>query len=109
MHKLSFGQKLLLLRKNKKFSQRKLADTLEIAFSSIARYENDKVTPSTDVLLKLSELFDVSIDYLLKPDEILISIKDQEILTLAQRMDVLPEKNKEYIKKTVKQYLDDHE
>jgi len=31
----------------------------------ISRYENGKITPATDTIVRLAEVFDISIDYLL--------------------------------------------
>ena len=56
MSKLTFGQKLMILRKNKKITQKELADKLGIAFTSMARYENNYRLPSAEILIKLSVL-----------------------------------------------------
>ena len=54
------------LRKNKKMSQKDLADVLNMRRENISNYERGTITniPS-DVLEKLSSFFDVSVDYLL--------------------------------------------
>ena len=46
-------------------TQQELADKLGGAKSTIAMYENETRKPSMEVLIKLSEIFDCSIDYLL--------------------------------------------
>lgn len=53
------------LREEFKFSQNDLAEKLGGAPSSIAMYEKGDRKPSLEVLIKLSEIFDCSIDYLL--------------------------------------------
>ncbi len=46
-------------------TQQELADQLDGAKSTIAMYENETRKPSLEVLIKLSEIFNCSIDYLL--------------------------------------------
>jgi len=109
MSKLTFGQKLMILRRNKNVSQKKLAELTKIGLVNIARYETDTIYPNAQTLIKLSDYFNVSIDYLLKDNQEILNINDKEILSLSKLIDELPEKNKDYLKKTIKQYLEDHE
>ena len=60
--------KLRELRKKNHVTQAKLANYLNLDASSVAKYESGKVTPSPDVLLKIAQYFDVSVDYLLGKD-----------------------------------------
>lgn len=53
------------LREENSWTQLELAKKLNCAMSSIAMYENGDRKPSLEVLIKLSETFDCSIDYLL--------------------------------------------
>lgn len=53
------------LREEFNFSQNDLAQKLGGAPSSIAMYEKEERKPSLEVLIKLSEIFNCSIDYLL--------------------------------------------
>lgn len=53
------------LRMKKEKLQKDVAEYLEITTSAYGYYENGLRQPSPDVLLKLAEYFDVSIDYLL--------------------------------------------
>lgn len=55
---------LKLLRKQKGMSQQKLADLLHTSQQSVHKYENDLAEPDIQTLKKLSELFNVSIDYI---------------------------------------------
>ncbi|MFC1617468.1 helix-turn-helix domain-containing protein, partial [Candidatus Margulisiibacteriota bacterium] len=57
--KLTFAEKLLLLRKNKKISQKRVAEYLDIGISNLARYESGRL-PSAEILVKLSDFFNVS-------------------------------------------------
>ena len=62
---MNFGDILKKLRKDKNLTQDELAQKINNSRSNIANYENGKNMPSVEVLQKLSELFDVSTDYLL--------------------------------------------
>ncbi len=53
------------LRSQKKISQQKLADLLGVSRSAVSMWEIDASQPDNDTLLKLSEILNVSIDYLL--------------------------------------------
>ena len=53
------------LRKKNNVTLQKLADYLHIANSAISQYENEKREPSFDIVSKIADYFNVSIDYLL--------------------------------------------
>lgn len=53
------------LREEFGMTQQELADKLGGAKSTVAMYEKDERKPSLEVLIKLSEIFDCSIDYIL--------------------------------------------
>lgn len=59
------GKRLAQLRKEKHFTQRQLAKELGISNSSLALYETDKRQPDYEILTKIADYFDVSVDYLL--------------------------------------------
>ncbi len=65
---MSLGNKVKQLRQEKGWSQDELAFHASIDGRQISRYENDKVTPSVDVVIKLAKAFDVSVDHLLIDD-----------------------------------------
>lgn len=67
---MTFAEKLLQLRKRDGLSQEELADRLEVSRQAISRWEMGTVMPDSVNLLKISDLFGVSADYLLR-DEIL--------------------------------------
>lgn len=53
------------LRKLKNMKQEDLAELLNVQRSAISKYETEKVPLTAETLNKLSEIFDVSIDYIL--------------------------------------------
>lgn len=58
-------ERLRSLRNEYNFSQQKLAELLGITQQAIAKWENGKAEPDSTTLIKLSEIFNCSIDYLL--------------------------------------------
>ena len=61
---IAFQRILIELRKLHRMTQRQVADVLGITQPSYIRYENGKSEPTLENLVKLADLFDVSIDYL---------------------------------------------
>ena len=57
------------IRKQKKFSQLKVAMDLSISREALSYYENGKRSPDLQMLRRLSEYFNVSIDYLINGEE----------------------------------------
>lgn len=64
-----FADKLILLRKKAGWSQEELADQMNVTRQSVSKWEGAQSVPDLEKMLRLSELFGVSTDYLLK-DEI---------------------------------------
>ena len=64
------GNRIKLLREEKKIKQDELARVLSISPSAVGMYERDEREPNDDITLKLSEYFGVSTDYLLGKSEI---------------------------------------
>lgn len=58
------GERIRQLRKQKGYTQEKPAQALNIDRSFYSRIESGKTSCSVDSLVRLSELFDVSLDYL---------------------------------------------
>ena len=62
-------EKLIELRKNRNWTQQYIADRLGISRPTYTRYETGERDPDFDTLKKISNIFEVSIDYLLgNPD-----------------------------------------
>ena len=63
--KMTFGEKLKTLRKEKAWSQDDLAEKINADGRQISRYETDKMLPTAEVLVKIAKVLNVSLDYLL--------------------------------------------
>lgn len=62
---MTFGEKLLKLRKEKNYSQEELAEKCNTTRQAVSKWENDQGYPETEKLLMLSTIFKVTVDYLL--------------------------------------------
>ncbi len=60
------GNKIKLLRKHLNLTQQSLAKILNVSAGCVALWENDKRTPDTDAIKKISQIFNVSTDWLLE-------------------------------------------
>lgn len=65
---MTFGEKLLKLRKEGGLSQEGLAEKLSVSRQAVSRWENEGILPDSVNLLEISRLFGVSTDYLLHDD-----------------------------------------
>lgn len=62
---MTFGERLKNLRDSVGLTQTQLANKVQLSKPNICKYEKGTVEPSIETLLKFSELFNVSLDYLL--------------------------------------------
>ena len=60
-----FGERLKKLRVDQGLSQKKLAEVFSIGQTTIANYENNLRLPSHELLSRMSDYFEVSVDYLI--------------------------------------------
>ncbi|MBQ7914878.1 MAG: helix-turn-helix transcriptional regulator [Clostridia bacterium] len=60
---------LVEIRKKKGYSQLKVALDLSISREALSYYENNKRSPDIEMLNKMSDYFNVSIDYLINGKE----------------------------------------
>jgi len=98
------GSRIQELRKQIGLTQLQLAKKIEISHTQMARYETNSVQPPADVLKKLANIFDVSIDYLVngnKSDKVEQTIKDAELIKQFKQLDKLPEDEKKSILKVL--------
>jgi transcriptional regulator with XRE-family HTH domain len=62
---VSFGERLRESRESKGLNQPELAKILSVAKQTISNWENDNRFPDKDMLIKLADFFNVTIDYLI--------------------------------------------
>lgn len=90
---VNMGEKLKVLRLEKKMTQKQVADIIGLAISAVSSYESGSRYPSYDVLVQLSRIFHVTTDYLLgmtdKRNIDVTGLDDSEIELISQLVDKL--------------------
>ncbi|WP_338232740.1 helix-turn-helix domain-containing protein [Companilactobacillus muriivasis] len=77
---MKIGDQLQRQRKLRNMSQNELADKLKISRQSISKWENGASLPSFSNVIAISELFDISLDELIKGDvELMNKFEDDKI------------------------------
>jgi transcriptional regulator with XRE-family HTH domain len=96
---MNFGEKLKILRKEKRWSQEELSKKIETDTRQVSLYENNKVAPSAETIVRISKVFNVSIDYLLI-DEIPrrpLKVNDESIFENIKKLEFFTEEEKKSI------------
>ena len=57
-------RRIIMLRKQSQMSQLQLAQALHVSASTIGMYEQGRRIPGLDILIRMSHVFGVSLDYL---------------------------------------------
>ena len=58
---MSIGTNIKVLREDRKLTQERVAEKMGVSFQAVSSWERDEFRPEIDKLLKLAELFDVSV------------------------------------------------
>lgn len=88
---MNLGENIFKLRSEKGMSQGDLSNVLEVSRQSVSKWENNSAVPELDKLLKLSDLFDVTLDELVKgKKEPEPEIQPQVTTTVVQQMLPMP-------------------
>ena len=77
---IEVANKLVKLRKENGLSQEELASKLGISRQAVSKWERAEASPDTDNLICLAKLYNVSLDDLLKTDETVEEIKEDQLL-----------------------------
>ena len=83
------GEKIKAYRESKKMTQNEIAEILGVKATTISKYEAGTLNPNIESLKKISELFEVSVDELIKEEsfdiskiDILEELKEQKDMKL---------------------------
>ena len=75
---LNIGDKIIQLRKQNRLSQSELAEKIEASRTIVGNYERNSNTPSIERIIKIANVFNVSLDYLIGEGQ--LSSYDKEVL-----------------------------
>lgn len=65
---MTLGQKISILRTAMNISQEQLAEKLDVSRQSVSKWESDKSIPEVNIILKLSAIFNITLDDLLREE-----------------------------------------
>ncbi len=102
------GERIKRLRQQRGWSQMQLSKKLNTHQKQISGYEREIHTPSIDLLIKMAELFNVSMDYFAfddHGDKSRIQIADRELMQTVKEIDELPEEDRTIIKAVLNTFI----
>lgn len=76
---MEIGEVVKKKRLEFKMTQEELAQTLFVSRPLISKWENGKSYPDLDQLIQLSDLFDISLDELMRGDSTMVKEKDKYV------------------------------
>jgi transcriptional regulator with XRE-family HTH domain len=91
---MTFGERILSLRKRQKLSQDKLAKKIGTSAPIVGRYERNEIKPSIEVAKKLADELGVTIDHLIVGTT---QILDKELLKKIQDIEKLSDEGKKQV------------
>ena len=101
---MTIADRIQSLRKSKGMSQEELADAVGVSRQAVSKWESEQATPDLEKVVSMSDIFEVTTDYLLKGIE---PVKTDDHKTMADVIDqkVLTEKNSSRAKTALKWFL----
>jgi transcriptional regulator with XRE-family HTH domain len=98
---MTIGDRIKRLRQEKGWSQAQLAKKLKTHPKQVSKYERGINLPSTEVLVRMTQIFNVSADFLIFEDrneKDQSSIADRELVQKLSEIDKLSEQDKAIVK-----------
>lgn len=83
---MKFNEKLVKFRKEAGLSQEELGNNLNVARQTVSKWELGETTPEMDKLVKMSEIFNITLDELVKDENIEPQINNTNTQKLAGMM-----------------------
>lgn len=111
------GDKVKFLRKNMNITQHKLAITIGVSQSTIGMIEGNKQGASNDTLIKLANVLNTTVDYLLSEDleQVAVNyendevmVNDDDIRRIERARKKMDPKNKEKMMKILRSAFDEY-
>lgn len=98
---MTISDRIRKLRQEKHWPQAELGEQLGVHQKQVSAYERGANLPSTEVLIKLAEVFDVTVDYLafeVKGQPASLNIQDREMLRRFEAVDTISDHEKNLAK-----------
>ncbi len=90
---IAIGEKITQLRKQHQLSQAEFAKKIDVSRTIIGNYERNTNMPSVEILLKMANIFDVSIDYIIGEGQ--LSSYDKQVLKRIEEIELLDNDTKD--------------
>ncbi len=79
---MNIADRIQYLRKQNGYSQEELADKVGVSRQAVSKWESEQSTPDLEKIIMMSELFEVTTDYILKGVEPVSTTNKKTIRTL---------------------------
>lgn len=79
---MNIADRIQYLRKQKGYSQEELADKVGVSRQAVSKWESEQTTPDLEKVIAMSELFEVTTDYILKGIEPVSTTNRKTVKTL---------------------------
>jgi transcriptional regulator with XRE-family HTH domain len=105
-----FPSRLKGVRKQRGLTQGQLSKRIGADVQRVSRYERGLLVPTTELLAKIAEVLDVSMDYLVRngEDRAMGRVRDRELVDLFVQVDGLPEKDRGILKQLIEAFVKKH-
>jgi transcriptional regulator with XRE-family HTH domain len=105
---ISVGKQIQDLRKANNLNQSQLAEKIGVSLTQLQRYENKGVQPPADILNKLADVLNTSVDFLINgntSEKAQATLKDTDLLQQFKAVDLMPDEDKQVIKKLIDAFI----
>ena len=102
------GKRILEQRKRKNLSQTDLATAVGISYAQIGRYETKDTQPPAEVLKKIADALDTTVDFLISGDtneKAKSALKDSELLQQFKAVEQMNDDDRTVIKKLIDAFI----
>jgi transcriptional regulator with XRE-family HTH domain len=107
----NLSDRLKALRRETGLSQTTIANKIGVSYSQYGRYELKGVQPPADILNKLADVLNTTVDFLLNGtanEKAQMALQDAELLKQFKEAENLPESEKATILKVIRGYIRDY-
>jgi transcriptional regulator with XRE-family HTH domain len=103
--KMSFGERVILLRKKKNWTQAELGEFVGTSRDLIGRYERDEIKPSIEVAAKIAEGLNGSLDYLVRGINADTTVIPEQLIAVLTKMEKLSPTDKTHIHAVIEAFI----
>lgn len=106
--KVTLANRIQELRKQKGWSQTELASKIGVSYTQMSRYEIKGVQPPANILKKMADVFDTTVDFLIsgdKDEKVKASLKDAELLQQFKAVEQFSDDDKTVVKKLIDAFI----